>query len=460
MVTSNQYYQSQTYVDVLKIHEKQDESGNGGESDIVVEDSDEESTESEEIYKIGCAVCNINVNNHFYDISNDNTVTSFSQTKVSEKLFSIFGWLKTTSKNLCSICMSLLNTLDNLEIQLDTVKQELLDKYKNSTKRFVEKQGITVEKNKLKNKKCKRKLLGFKCRVCKKIFNLENFYKYHMSKHKKKYFHCTMCDCKFKTNLLFNEHLKIHEKCLKCKKPLNVNHVCDIKKFICHICGKIFKTNANLKEHENYCSGDLPYSCKICEKKFASTSKLNQHTKLFHEKNYTDFCKICNKGFIKKSDYISHMLKHSDEKKFLCKICGKVYKTLSNLNQHKKVHNDNLPFSCTVCKKGFLRKENLESHLNIHNGIKPFPCVVCEKKFVSQKNLDAHLKVHNGTVKKTACKICGKKISHGIKEHMRTHSDFKEFSCHECNMKFLTKGALAKHVKRKHENKELDVLQI
>lgn len=475
-VLSNQYYQQadstlQSYIDVPKMVDKVDESNcNGGESDIVVEDSDEESDDSEEMEKEEippCIICRSSVMNDFYDITSDVTLTSYSQTKVSEKLFQILGWISHASKNLCGECMKLLNSYDQLEIQLDAVRKKILDKYKIATKLQVDSKEnevvseVEIKKLNRPQKRVKFKSLNFQCRICRKVFSLRSFYKYHISKHKsKRLFLCEQCGCKFPNRSKLKIHHKNHIK--KCYKTiLKTTRSCtDEKVFICHLCGKLFKTRTNLREHENICSGNLPFRCPICSKQFPSTTKLNNHTKLLHEQKYCNSCQKCGKGFVKQSDYKTHLLSHSNEKKFKCTECNKIYKSLSNLNQHKKMHNEKLPFNCTVCCKGFLRKENLESHLNNHNGIKPFNCTLCDKKFVSQKNLDAHLKVHNGSLKRKTCSVCGKQVIHGLVEHMRTHSNFKAFSCTECTMKFLTKGALAKHTKRKHENKELDVLKI
>jgi uncharacterized Zn-finger protein len=205
-------------------------------------------------------------------------------------------------------------------------------------------------------------------------------------------------------------------------------------------------------EHENYCLGLLPHNCKFCDKKFPSTTKLKNHVKLKHDKKFVAICSICNIGFVKLSDYKSHKISHSTDKKYACAKCDKSYKTLSNLNFHMKVHNSKLPFICPVCDRGFMRKEYLEAHVNNHNGVKNFACSVCHKKFVSQKNLDSHLKYHDGTAKTKTCNVCGKVMTTGFEEHLRIHNDLREFECDQCDNRFNTKGTLAKHKKRKHVN--------
>lgn len=489
--TTQDYYQTSTVLEHFagqKIEDNkinEESNGGGGESDIVVEESDEEVTDdSEELEEekdeiIHCLVCNVPTQdeNQFYILTTNTPLTSYSQSSITQKLFQILGTQHDNQSNrLCTSCLNIINALDNLEMQLNNVKQDLIDKYKSTikalkicvnqekTNAISNNNNNTEIKSPLKLKQRKRKyknknniicgVHSFKCRACEKIFSLKKFYKYHMSKHKiKNKYLCDQCGCNFIKLSSLKKHLSNHNHC-NLPKPDSASI-----KFICHICGKVFKTKTNLTEHENVCSGSYPFSCIDCDKRFPSRTKLKQHEQLKHEKNYIKQCEKCGKGFVKLSDYKTHLLTHSTDKNFQCLKCKKTYKTLSNLNQHLKSHSDNLPYNCEVCNKGFLRKENLDSHVNIHNGVKPFVCPICEKRFASQKNLDAHLKVHQGTTKKKTCTVCGKKISHGLEDHMRTHSAVKEVHCDICTMKFLTKGALAKHKKRKHDScVELDIL--
>lgn len=487
------------HFDVEKIDDKNNEESNeegGGESDIVVEDSDEEVTdESEDIIEKeeikSCLVCNKANSENMYVITSTNLFTTYSKTLVSNKLFDLLGSNKNNSNNLCSPCMNLINTLDNLEMQLNNIKQDIIEKYKSTLetlKLFVDTKISGTQNNcenklrpdakRYRNIKFKSKdvcgIHSFKCCICEKIFSLKKFYKYHMSKHKiKTKYLCEHCGCNFVKHSNLKIHLRKHAqnnfktRCTQCNKEFshmssfkkhNCTNSIELKTFVCHICGKLFKTKTNLKDHENFCSGEKPFHCYECDKQFTTATKLKNHILVKHDQKFNETCKTCGKGFVKRSDYKAHLLTHSPEKKFKCQVCNKTYKTLSNLNYHAKSHNEKLPFNCDICQKGFLRKEHLEAHMNMHNGLKPFNCPICDKKFGSQKNLDAHVRVHKGTNKKQTCTICGKQISHGLEDHMRTHSNIKQLECNFCPNKFLTKGALAKHKKRKHDNFDLDIL--
>lgn len=422
------------------------------ESDIIVEESDEDITDYSEDqeknndYIANCIVCNALYAPHgsqFYFLTSESPLTMSSQKPVLLKLTEFVG--NTTLKRiyLCSQCLGLINTIDHLQFKLESCKREFYTKFENSCKKDSFKLPLEGEiKSKIRKVMCDR----VRCKLCKNVLSFRKFYQYHLKRHKlKNRYLCEICGKRYTNIQNFKTHFRSHKKSTFVPK---------LKAFVCKLCNKPFRTRSNLKEHNNYCAGLLPFICKHsnCDKKFPTITKLKNHVKLKHDKKFSSICSICNIGFVKTSSYKAHMISHSTEKKYNCTKCDKSYKTLSNLNFHMKYHNEKLPFACDICGKGFMRKEYLEAHVNAHNGIKNFVCQVCDKKFVSQKNLDSHLKYHEGTVKTKTCGVCGKVLTTGFEEHMRTHNNLKEFECKECGKKFNTKGALMKHRKNKHSD--------
>ncbi|CAG9770065.1 unnamed protein product [Ceutorhynchus assimilis] len=413
------------------------------ESDIIVEDSSSECSGDEQQFynKTKCLVCSTQYTQlglQFYVLTSKNPLTMSSQMPVKNKISEFIknNIFSCSDKNyLCNDCLGLVNTIDHLQLKLNNLINDLLNKFNSCSLR-----------NTIKKKK-KIQFIKYKCKKCNKFLCVKNYLKKHIKKHKITYYLCESCGLKISSLKKFKTHLKMH------RKPAL------LKAFVCS-CKKTFSTKFHLTEHRNFCLGLLPFKCKAphCNKKFASSTKLKSHTKLKHDKKFVAICSICNIGFVKISNYKSHMISHSTDKKFSCNKCEKSYKTLSNLNFHLKSHKNALPYFCSICNKGFMRKEYHEAHMNNHKGIKNFNCSLCDKKFVSQKNLDAHLKYHEGTTKTNTCNICRKIFTSNFEEHLRVHLNLKEFECTECDMKFNTKNTLSKHRKRKHKQNVNNVI--
>ena len=146
------------------------------------------------------------------------------------------------------------------------------------------------------------------------------------------------------------------------------------------------------------------------------------------------------------------MLVHSEEKKFSCGNCGRRYKSLSHLNCHMKTHNKSL-LSCDNCDRKFTTQAEVEEHKNYsHSGETNFKCNQCDKVFAKKRYLRDHGKVHTGANLIHTCPICNKTFSHGLKVHMRVHTQEKPFQCDICNISFSVKSSLNKHYKLKHSS--------
>lgn len=422
------------------------------DSDIIVEDSDEEISNCDiqdkkyPFTKLNkCLVCNLIYTPfgiQFYFLTSKSPLTMSTQKPVIDKIIDIIGNITSTRNYLCSECLGLINTIDHLQLKLNAFNTEFIAKYKKTCTENNNQDEVVVQVN----NKVKKKM-RYKCKICKKVLCLEKYFLFHLKRHKRTGILCEMCGKIFANRKKFIVHKQRHMKKSTLQK---------IEPYKCNNCSKVFRTNSQLKCHLNVCLGTLPYECKHhhCDKKFASNTQLKYHIKLKHDKKFVAICSICNIGFVKLAAYKNHKITHTSEKKYSCTKCNKSYKTLSNLRFHMKIHSALLPFKCQICKKGFLRKDYLDTHINKHNGIRNFKCPVCKKNFMSQKSLDAHSKYHEES-KKITCNICGKSMVNGFKDHLRVHNNLKEFDCDLCDQKFNTKGTLNKHVKKRHNQPKL-----
>lgn len=109
------------------------------------------------------------------------------------------------------------------------------------------------------------------------------------------------------------------------------------KQYVCTICGKSFKMNADLHLHIKLHKGEKPYSCKFCMKEFAFRSSLSRHLRV-----------------------------HTGEKPYECRLCGKRFNVSTTLRVHYRIHTGEKPYKCKTCEKAFTTCSNLKKHLAVH----------------------------------------------------------------------------------------------
>ncbi|CAN3354315.1 hypothetical protein DICA4_B04808 [Diutina catenulata] len=83
------------------------------------------------------------------------------------------------------------------------------------------------------------------------------------------------------------------------------------------------------------------------------------------------FCKICNQGFTRKHNMISHDLIHSTAKPHTCKVCNLKFRRIHDLKRHEKLHTGEKPHECDKCHKKFTRNDALARHQNSPNACTP-----------------------------------------------------------------------------------------
>lgn len=83
-------------------------------------------------------------------------------------------------------------------------------------------------------------------------------------------------------------------------------HHLDVRTFKCSTCGKMYKTENDLKMHNVVHSEQRPYVCTHCGKSFLSTSKLRQHYNI-HTGSRPHKCKYCIKDFTNYPNWMKHV---------------------------------------------------------------------------------------------------------------------------------------------------------
>jgi len=129
---------------------------------------------------------------------------------------------------------------------------------------------------------------------------------------------------------------------------------------LCHFCGKVFKTNREVKQHIRVHTGAKEYSCKHCSESFRSFYGRSRHLLELHNEGSWFLCNVCGKKFASRGNFNVHVRQHEDVKPYVCCECPRRFQTAGDLKSHLLKHSQK---SCILCKKSFSRKAYVSRHL-------------------------------------------------------------------------------------------------
>ena len=197
---------------------------------------------------------------------------------------------------------------------------------------------------------------------------------------------CDKCDIEFEKPEDFNDHLK---QCLD-----------ELKDFECKICDSHWVSHLSLWQHIAVDHKMIRPICDICGHVFSSKSKLQDHRKHIHDKDFDFVCHICAEPKHNKSKLEQHLIvAHGQgERKFKCDTCDSKFTTNYMLKQHVESHHAKTTlYRCEQCPKTFWLKSYLKTHVRmIHENYRPHKCDICQQGFYYKRDLVSHKKhVHN-----------------------------------------------------------------
>lgn len=264
---------------------------------------------------------------------------------------------------------------------------------------------------------------------------------------------CEVCGKIFKYSALLKNHAVVHQRTKE--------------QFMCEVCGVVRKNKWLLKQHQISHSNLQEHVCRVCHTAYKTSNVLMTHERNCHgivslgrgmEKVSLSFsCKFCNREFNTDERLNSHVRICTGERSFQCKECGKGYSSQNALCLHQAINHRiykkqiKRVSTCHICGKTFTSKSSLNMHLNIHTGDRPFKCKICNKAFTQKGGLVQHI-VYHTDMRSYVCTLCGKAFlrnSH-LKIHIQTHTGEKPHKCDICGRAFSQLGDMRKHRLKLH----------
>ena len=167
--------------------------------------------------------------------------------------------------------------------------------------------------------------MDHQCSTCGKKFNVDRVLKKHIEQvHGKEDMKCKICNKSFSNIAAVEGHERRHNnkivkiQCDLCHKLVREEYLEKHKQFHggqdkkCSICKKGFKTNGELKKHEQiHTERERPYECKVCDAKMHSMKILKSHS-LIHTTETPFSCPIenCDQRFNNGGSLFHHKRKH------------------------------------------------------------------------------------------------------------------------------------------------------
>ena len=313
------------------------------------------------------------------------------------------------------------------------------------------------------NTKKRKRVDGFKCEVCDKVFSSKGNLKQHMKRHSDEY------------------------------------------PFICSYegCNSKFKIKGDLEGHMISHSTLRPFKCTIddCASKFKTNKELLNHIRVVHSTVRRFKCNHdgCNLSFKTKPALEQHMISHTTVRPYKCTFvnCGIAFKTNGGLTVHKRIHDDVRRYACAECNytcndttsisrhlakhrlecsttivyrcnfrgcsRAFVDSELFNNHTEQHSIDNPFKCSVsgCKSMFEKQSSLQKHIsRVHRE--KSILCQIDGCTFKcterNQLIGHMVVHTNHRPYRCTECKYTGKSKSALTSHMKTHGSSRCVDPL--
>ncbi|XP_008549271.1 gastrula zinc finger protein XlCGF8.2DB [Microplitis demolitor] len=215
----------------------------------------------------------------------------------------------------------------------------------------------------------------------------------------------------------------------------------------CFDCQKTFKKKKYLKVH--MALHGSPHVCHICGAKKTSEYDLNIHVRR-HNKEFTEFCPVCKKGFYLKANLKNHMSRHTSVKPFECDVCKKPFGNQIYLKSHMRIHSQpdtRKKYTCSICEFETFYSYCFKEHMWTHTGEGQLPCQYCGK-LIRRDYMKIHIRIHTGE-KPEVCEFCGRTFASRryLVKHRRIHTGEKPYKCHRCDRAFTQRGTLTSHLR-------------
>nr|CAD7193541.1 unnamed protein product [Timema douglasi] len=483
VVSDTSQVRANTSIVTLAVSVPEEESSSlGGESDIVVEETEEEDVSESEISideshtlkgdLTQCLVCSIeDATTQLVHITVEYPQTSASCTPVATKLTQVVAseqqFLKFQTEFICRRCLNLIDTVDCLENKLASLKHDILQLFGTKVVSLKELECLNLDALESEYiKKCVEEKVddthfdncieeSVKIKPNENLVQNTSIEELHSENQPNT-----------GENIEIPKETNLDEKVVQTYETVNssvevndtkvINELSVTKNIDLPEISKTYDNNTVTGSLGAGCEKSVEkFQCEVCSKSFSSKGYLSTHNQQQHTDTPNFCCEKCFQKFATKQTFDVHQLIHTGECLHLCDRCGRLFRQRYSLDNHLRRHQDNYPLTCKYCGKGFLHTRALQVHIRSHTGERPFICEYCGHQFSSEQNLIVHIRTCSGDLPFN-CDKCDKRFAtmSMLQNHKYLHHEGKHhLKCSECEKGFLKNSDLKVHM-RSHTNEK------
>lgn len=157
---------------------------------------------------------------------------------------------------------------------------------------------------------------------------------------------------------------------------------------------------------------DLKYEYNVVQVMMHQDEELSNASDIFRSpvKNSTLKQKTEKRTYRKRKDLDEGLtvVKVDGQKIYQCDICKKLCKDRYKLKTHREIHTNERTVCCNECGAMFKTLTCLYSHKKIHRDRIYHECDLCEMKYIQKTQLRKHMDAIHLKKKDHICSICGK----------------------------------------------------
>jgi hypothetical protein len=141
---------------------------------------------------------------------------------------------------------------------------------------------------------------------------------------------------------------------------------------------------------------DDGFKCVLCSEKFPGLRPLSLHMQSHY---YKYICELCGKLYKEWTSLQTHVKKAHISSKQYCNKCKVTFKTVEERRNHLTVSSICRPYPCKACEKRFISwNQKLSHEAKVHGIPKPsYTCSECTKVFTDSSKYRNHFKAYHST---------------------------------------------------------------